>query len=304
MEAAVPDPARPPLPGLLLREEYVEQAYFFRTLSQRMQDNLPVQDLLETARHELLATTKLPMAIDFLMSELKHAGGFATAMARLPHYFTRFQTFLVEQAEDERGRFDFRVALAILRREAEYRSDAPSPQGAFLYQFESLCRNRLSYDLGLAAMALDPIYSPAWRQWILTVRRQVGLVDMADLIYVRSQHAARHPQDRPAVERPSPVELLFGEQEGRIALANRRKDPLLLFAALQRQLGYPQVPRPQPHDRAGALLPQLARRLERMEARVKLLEDEQKGGIDLTKFYGMPSTDAPPDSAYGADDSQ
>ena len=38
--------------------------------------------------------------------------------------------------------------------------------------------------------------------------------------------------------------MLFGEKEGRIAMANRRKDPLYLFSALQRHLGYPSVPRP------------------------------------------------------------
>jgi hypothetical protein len=30
------------------------------------------------------------------------------------------------------------------------------------------------------------------------------------------------------------------------------------------------------------------RRMERLETRLKLLEEEQKGGIDLSKFYGPP----------------
>ena len=30
------------------------------------------------------------------------------------------------------------------------------------------------------------------------------------------------------------------------------------------------------------------RRIEELEARLKLLEEEQKGGIDLTKFYKPP----------------
>ena len=30
------------------------------------------------------------------------------------------------------------------------------------------------------------------------------------------------------------------------------------------------------------------RRMERLETRIKLLEDEQRGGIDITKFYGSP----------------
>jgi hypothetical protein len=79
--------------------------------------------------------------------------------------------------------------------------------------------------------------------------------------------------------------VLFGEKEGRIALANRRKEPLFFFAALQRQLGYPIVPRPQPIDNTPDLLPQLMRRMERLEVRLKLIEEENKGGIDITRFY-------------------
>ena len=74
--------------------------------------------------------------------------------------------------------------------------------------------------------------------------------------------------------------MLFGEGEGRIALANRGKDPLLLFSALHRHLGYPEVPRPPKPDESPQLVPQLMRRVERLEARLKLVEEEMKGGID------------------------
>jgi hypothetical protein len=280
-------------PQGLAREEYVEQAHFFRTLLERMAESLPVQDLMVAVKYEILTTTRLPLAIDFLLAELKHTGGFGTAMARLGHYFTPFQTFVVQSAEDERGRFDLRIALAVLHREATYRAEGATPQGIFLYQFETLFRNRLSYDQGLAAMALDPLFDEIWHDWILTVRRQVGLVDLADLIYVRSAAygvGTGRQGSRPVT--PATLPPLFGEKEGRIALANRRKDPLLLFAALQRQLGYPSVPRQQPPDALPHLLPQLVRRVERMEIRLKLLEEEQRGGIDLSKFYGGPP--APP----------
>ena len=135
-------------------------------------------------------------------------------------------------------------------------------------------------------MAADPVFDTCWRNWILTFRRQVGLVDLGDLIYVRSEFywsQARRRGVQP--ERDPQYDVLFGEKEGRIAHAHRRKDPLLLFAALQRHLGYPQVPRLEPPDALPQLLPQLVRRLERMEHRVKLLEEEQRGGVDLTKFY-------------------
>jgi hypothetical protein len=273
---------------MLDREEYIEQSYLFRVLGERLNREIATQELLVLVREEILSTTKLPLAIDFLASELKHAGMFSSAMARLTHYFTPFQTFVVAEAENERGRFDLNVALKILEREALYRADNPPPQGVFLYQFECLCRNRLGYDKGLEAIAGDPVFDEAWREWIFIVRRQVGIVDFGDMVYVRSQQFVkdrlRKNPDAAPLEKPA----LFGEKEGRIAWANRGKEPLLLFAALHRQLGYPSVPKPVPIDETPALVPQLMRRMERAEARLKLMEEEQKGGIDLTKFYNPP----------------
>ena len=40
-------------------------------------------------------------------------------------------------------------------------------------------------------MASDPMYDDDWREWILTVRRQIGIVDLADMIYVRSREYLR-----------------------------------------------------------------------------------------------------------------
>ena len=264
---------------LLPREEYVEQAYFFRTLRERMQQNMAAQELLTAIRQEILATTRLPYALEFMACELRLTGGFATAMAKLPHYFTPFQAFVVAEAERADGRFDFRVACEVLEREAEYRAQGASPQGSFLYQFETLCRNRLGYDRGLDAIAGDEIYDQAWREWIVTVRRQVGLIDLADMLYVRSELYRTNRGGE--AEKP----ILFGEKEGRIALANRRKDPLYLFSALQRHLGYPSVPRPRPEDTQRFLLPALQQRVKRLETRLKLFEEELRGGINLARFY-------------------
>jgi hypothetical protein len=248
-----------------------------------------MQELFQQLRQEVLATTKLPMAIGFLLTEMKHAGVFAPAMARLKHYFTAFQTYIIREAEEEGGRFDMRVALAVLREEAGYRAKEPTRQGMFLYQFEVLSRNRLRYDRGLAAIAEDPIYDAAWKEWILTVRRQVGVVDFADMVYVRSelyvQDAARRGKE---IEHPREA-VLFGAREGKIAWANRRKEPVYLFAALQRQLGYPKAPRLPKRDPTSEVIPQLMRRIERMETRIKLLEEDQKGGFDLTQFYQKPN---------------
>ena len=248
---------------------------------------MPLQDLLAQLRDEVLSTTKLPLGLDFLLGELKHRGEIGSGMKKISHYFTTFQTYVVSEGENERGRFDLRVAFEILRYEAEYRAAGASRPGSFMYQFEALCRNRLRYEKGLDAMAEDPIYDDAWRSWLVTVRRQIGIVDLADLVYVRSQHYA-NDRIRRFGKLDTDEPILFGEKEGKIALANRRKDPLYFFSALQRHLGYPHVPRLKPADETQQLVPQLMRRMERMETRMKLLEDEQRGGIDLTRFYTPP----------------
>ncbi len=273
---------------MLDREEYVEQAYLFKALGERTRENHPTQDLLKWIKEEILSTTRLPMAIDYLAAELKHTGTFSPAMGKLAHYFAPFQTYVVGEAESERGKFDISVALKILEREARYRAEGATPQGIFLYQFECLSRNRLGYDRGLEAIASDPMFDSSWREWIATVRRQVGLIDIADLIYVRSQQYLVDRRRQGREDDGADTPMLFGEKEGRIAMANRRKDPILLFAALHRQLGYPEVPRLEPVDRTPEILPTLIRRLDRLEARLKLVEEEQKGGIDLSKFYKPP----------------
>ena len=278
---------------LLDREEYVEQAYLFRTMLERLPEGVPLQDLLQQVRQEVLSTTRLPLAIDFMLSELKHTGMMSGAMARLGHYFHPFQTYVVTEAEAERGRFDIRIALQLLQHEADYRARGATRPGLFMFQFECLCRNRLNYDRGLAAVAGDPLYDDVWREWILTLRRQMGLVDFADMIYVRSEHLltrkALHKDDEP-VEHA----ILFGEKEGKIAFANRQRDPLYLFAALQRHLSYPVVPRPKIVEDPTQTLQGLARRLDRAELRIKLLEEEQRGGIDLNKLYGPGPKELPP----------
>jgi hypothetical protein len=271
---------------MLPREEYVEQEYFFRILGERLTENFPIQELMAQTRHELLATAKLPMAVDFLLTDLRHCGEMSGAMKRLAHYFTPFQAYIIQAAEDERGRFDMRVAVDVLRYEAAYLSKNPTPAGLFMYQFETLARNRLQYDHGLDAIARDTMYDDAWREWIVTVRRQIGIVDFADMIYVRSWDYIRR-RTQPGQPPPQPEKpILFGEKEGKIAWANRRKDPTYLFAALQRHLGYPTAPRTKKVDETLELVPRLVRRVERLETRIKLLEEENReGGIDITKFY-------------------
>jgi hypothetical protein len=285
--------------AMLDREEYIEQAYLYGTLAERIRQAMPSQEVLQSIKDEILVTTKLPMAIDYLSAELRHSGAFAPAMARLKHYFTPFQAYVIAEAEDERGRLDMVTGLEILRREAEYRAGGATPQGIFLYQFESLSRNRLRYDPGLLAVSQDPMFDTAWSEWILNVRRQIGLIDLADMIYGRSEQywnerekadagtLAGSASEGDADHQPRPA-ILFGAKEGRIAWANRQKDPLLLFAALQRQLGYPTVPRPVAPDESRQVVSQLVRRMEKFEQRLKLVEEEQRGGIQIDRFYKPP----------------
>jgi hypothetical protein len=268
-------------------EEYIEQAYFFRTLRERLAQNMPTQDIMSRVRDEILATTRLPMAIDFLNTELKHTGVIGPAMERLAHYFTPFQAFIMGQAEAEGARLSTELALAVLEREAEYKSRGATLPGLFTFQFETLCRNRLGYDAGLHKMAADPMYDDSWRAWIRKLPAQLGIVDFADLLYARSEFARIELRRSKRDAKPkNPV--LFGEKEGRIAKANHGKDPLYLFAALQRQLGYPAVPRPTPVDQAVNLLAVLDRKLQQFEVRLRLIEGEIKGDLDISQFYVKP----------------
>ena len=271
------------------REEYVEQAYFFRVYRERLEENTPSQEILAAIREEILATTKLPMAIDYLKDEVKHSGKLSTGMAHLPHYFTNFQTFVVECAESERGRFDQIIGFKILEHEAGYLTKTPIPAGLFAYQFECLARNRLGYDRGLEAMASDPFYDEDWRAWIRQLRRELGTVEFSELIYRRSEHFQQEQRRRKRDENFTlPYPIFFGVQEGRIAKANRGKDPLYMFAALQRQLEYPAVPRQKRRDDKPAIHPMLEERLKRMEQRIKILEMETQDKMDLSQFYAQP----------------
>jgi hypothetical protein len=275
----------------LAREEYIEQSYLFRGLNNRTDKSDPVQVVMRHLRDEILSTTKLPIAIDFLLAELTHVGTMATAMKKIGHYFAPFQTFLVEAAEDESGRFDMRRALLILEYEAKFRAESADPISMFFFQFETICQNHLDYDFGLRAMAEDGVYDEVWRQWILSIRHRVGLVDLADLVYVHSEHYLSRRNKLGQIEDSDgddevPEIVLFGEKEGRIALANRGKEPMYLFSALQRQLNYPAVPRPVKKDPVDDLIPKMVKQIERLETRMKLMEDEQRDrGIDLTQFY-------------------
>jgi hypothetical protein len=268
---------------ILDREEYIEQAYFFRVLRERLAEGQATQTVLERLDQEMLSTTRLPMAIQFLATEVKHSGLLSSGFARLGHYFTPFQAYILQGSEDDSKRFSAELALLVLEREALYRADNLRQAGLFIYQFEVLCRNRLGYDAGLRALKADPFYDDDWRGLFGVMRDQLGVVDFADLIYLRSALYVQE-QRRQDPDYEPPVPPLFGEKEGKIARANMGRDPLYLFAALQRHLGYPEVPRPRPRDDTGVLLETLQLKVRDLEQRLKLMEMEQRGTLDLSKL--------------------
>ena len=282
---------------LLEREEYVEQHYFFRAFRERLLDGMPTQEVLARIGDELLSTTKLPIAVGFLLTDARITGLIGPAMTRLAHYFTPFQAYVVARAEEDASRFTMDQALLILEREAKYRAEGATASGLFVYQFEALARNRLGYLKGLEAIAADPFYDEAWSDYILTIGRRLGDVDFADLIYVRSEFliVERRRLDPDYV---SKFPVLFGEKEGKIARANRGRDPLYLFSALQRQLGYPEVPRPRRHDEADARVTLLEQRLAQLENRLKILESAG-GDVSLADVLVKPEDTAGVPKGWG-----
>jgi hypothetical protein len=291
-------PTQEPLMPVLDREEYIEQAYFFRALRERIMDGMPSQEVLGRVGEEILSTTKLPMAISFLAAEIKSVGLMAPGMIQLGHYFTAFQAHVIAQAEGDFTRFSIDQALLILEREAKFKADGPTTAGLFVYQFEALSRNRLGYNKGLAAMAADPFYDEGWRDYIGQLGARLGDVDFADLIYVRSAFfVAERRRVKPEYVPKYPT--LFGEKEGKIARANRGRDPLYLFSALQRQLGYPEVPRPRRPDEAEARIAILEQRVTQLENRLKATENAVNNDFDLSEVLVKPEDTAGPPTGWG-----
>ena len=132
------------------------------------------------------------------------------------------------------------------------------------------------------------MFNADWRDWIGKIRQSLGAVEFSEMIYSRSEFRVqdvRRRNDNPDYQPTYAV--LFGLHEGRIAKANQGRDPLYMFSALQRHLGYPKVPRIKP--RAGTTLdPALEQRLQQLEARLRILEAEQSGKLDLSEFYVKP----------------
>jgi hypothetical protein len=274
---------------MLEQAEYIELAYFYQAFRERLENNQAAQEILASLKEEALSSTRMPMAIEFLLGELLSSGRFHEGMARLSHYFPPFHAFVMKCAEEDASKFDMLTALEILQKESSYRAkDKPLPQGLFIFQFECVMRNRLGYLDGIEAISRDSFYNAQWKEWFGKIKKLLGTVDFADLVYARSQFAVeveRKSRNDPEFELNVPV--LFGLHEGRIARANHGKEPLYLFSALQRHLDYPRVPR-KSHESTSSIPPMIESRFNTIESRIKLMEMEIKGQVDLSQFYVKP----------------
>ncbi len=92
---------------MLPNEEYIEQAFFFEAFIAALEDGVSTQEFLSAIRNELLTTTQLRLAVDFLLTDMKLTGVLSSAMFRIDHYFTPYQAFVMGESEREDGRLDF-----------------------------------------------------------------------------------------------------------------------------------------------------------------------------------------------------
>jgi 3',5'-cyclic AMP phosphodiesterase CpdA len=133
---------------------------------------------------------------------------------------------------------------------------------------------------------------PRWpREHRETLDSLRGLSERVEFAWITGNHEESSTKAKAILDLPFVDKYRFTS-----AGANRGKDPLYLFAALQRQLNYPEVPRPRPRDDVSAKLEAIQVRLRELDARLKLVEGELRGQVDLSQF-GKPEllTDLPDD---------
>ena len=201
---------------VLDRDEYVEQAYLFRAFRDRLADNLPAQDILTRVHEELLSSTRLPYAVQFLVAELKHSGLLASGFEKLPHYFTPFRR--LSSGKQKRNRALPMTTLCSSWSASALQSRDSNEAGLVHIPVRDDRRNRLGY-LGGTAASRDPLYDGEWRAFVSGSKpRQVGDMDFADLVYLRSELYVQE-QRRESIVRTF-TNALFGEKEGKIAKAS------------------------------------------------------------------------------------
>jgi hypothetical protein len=84
-----------------------------------------------------------------------------------------------------------------------------------------------------------------------------------------------------------------------IARANRGRDPMYLFSALQRQLGYPEVPRPRRPDELEARVLHLEQKIAQFENRLKAAESDLQQDDVLGQVMIKPEDTAGVPAGWG-----
>ena len=143
---------------VLEREEYVEQAYFFRTFPRTGRRQPAFAGSAGHARpgdpDDDPPASRRPVPGDGDQAQ-RPAGHGLRALARTTSI--RFRRSSFARPKTRSCRFSMDTALLVLEREATYRASNPTRPGLFVYQFETICRNRLGYWDGLTAMSEDPL---------------------------------------------------------------------------------------------------------------------------------------------------
>ena len=126
------------------------------------------------------------------------------------------------------SRFSMEQALLILEREAKYKSENPARRPVHFPVRVSVAKPAGLHPGTGAAMSADPLYTEDWRDYILMLQTRLGDVDFAKPHPSYYAHFVKERRKtNPEFEPKYPT--LFGEREGKIARANRGRDPVICW---------------------------------------------------------------------------
>ena len=219
----------------------------------------------------------------------------SSAMTRLGHYFHPFQTYVIAEAESERGRFDLRIALQLLQPEADYRPEGADATGIVPVPVRIAVPQspEIRYGPDGRSPAIPSTTSHGEHGFSGADGRSAWSISPTWSTFGASIFSRGGSNSRRKRIAGIRTPILFGEKEGKIAFANRQRDPLYLFSALQRHLGYPAVPRLEGIEEPDETCKASPAGLNGPNCGCKLLEEEQRGGIDLNKLYGPGPKELP-----------
>ena len=131
------------------------------------------------------------------------------------------------------------------------------------------------------------MYDANWQDYVLLVRRQLGAVEFCDLVYLRSeyyvvdqrrQNADYEPPVAAALRREGRQDRQGQPRPGSAVSVRRPAAPARLSGGAALQAA----------RRHGAKLAALVQKVKDLETRIKLVEGEVKGHVDLSQFLVKP----------------